>query len=141
MGLCITANSNSDKHHVEGRYLLPGVELTLDDHLKASGAGERPLDWNTFRKEIHRQARAAGYEDEIVFNEPMRFVRAYLTALRGSGAIPQAESFLRAFRFGLKMRFDKPVDEIIRYQMLESRPCVSPAEGFATLSPLLAGNP
>ncbi|WP_296033295.1 SbcC/MukB-like Walker B domain-containing protein [uncultured Alcanivorax sp.] len=122
MGLCITANSNSDKHHVEGRYLLPGVELTLDDHLKASGAGERPLDWNTFRKEIHRQARAAGYEDEIVFNEPMRFVRAYLTALRGSGAIPQAESFLRAFRFGLKMRFDKPVDEIIRYQMLESRP-------------------
>ena len=122
MGLCITANSHSDKHNVEGRYLLPGIELTLDDHLEACGTGERPQDWSTFRKEIHRQARAIGHEDEIVFNEPMRFVRAYLTALRGSGAIPQAESFLRAFRFGLKMRFDKPVDDIIRYQMLESRP-------------------
>lgn len=122
MGLCITASASTEKHQVEGRYLLPGVELTLEDHLETSGTKQRPQDWKTFRKELDRQAKAVGYEGEVVFNEPMRFVRAYLTALRGSGAIPQADSFLRAFRFGLKMRFDRPVDEIIRYQMLESRP-------------------
>ncbi|MFZ5757926.1 MAG: SbcC/MukB-like Walker B domain-containing protein [Pseudomonadota bacterium] len=121
MGICITASADSEKHFVEGRYLLPGVALTLDDHLEMAGRTQRPQDWKVFRKELERRAQGVGYESEVVFTEPLRFVRAYLTALRGSGAIPHAESFLRAFRFGLKMRFDKPVDEIVRHQVLEQQ--------------------
>lgn len=121
MGICISASAASERHEIEGRYLLPGVALSLDDHLEMAGKVQRPQDWKVFRKELERRAQRIGYEGDVVFTEPLRFVRAYLTALRGSGAIPHAESFLRAFRFGLKMRFDKPVDEIVRYQVLEQR--------------------
>lgn len=121
MGICIKASADSEKHEIQGRYLLPGVALTLDDHLELAGNAQRPLEWKVFRKGLESRAQRVGFEGEVVFSEPLRFVRAYLTALRGSGAIPNAESFLRAFRFGLKMRFDKPIDEIVRYQVLEQR--------------------
>lgn len=121
MGVCIKASADSEKHEVQGRYILPGVALTLDDHLEQMGNTQRSLEWKVFRKGLEGRAQRAGFEGEVIFSEPLRFVRAYLTALRGSGAIPHAESFLRAFRFGLKMRFDKPIDEIVRHQVLEQR--------------------
>lgn len=121
MGICIKASADSEKHEIQGRYLLPGVALTLDDHLELAGNAQRPLEWKVFRKGLESRAQRVGFEGDVVFSEPLRFVRAYLTALRGSGAIPHAESFLRAFRFGLKMRFDKPIDEIVRHQVLEQR--------------------
>lgn len=121
MGICITTNAATEGHVIEGRYLLPGIELSLPDHLEEAGRHQRPQEWKVFRKLIEQRAKREGIDEDVVFTEPLRFVRAFLTALRGTGAIPHAESFMRAFRFGLKMRFDKSVDEIVRYQVLEQR--------------------
>jgi len=40
----------------------------------------------------------------------------------GSGGAPSFEAFKSAFRFALRMRFDKSIDSIVRSDVLEARP-------------------
>ena len=120
MGVCIAAQANRDGHEVLGRYLLPGIELAMSDHLETVDGEERPREWAAFRHQLQERARVSGQDS--LFADSDRFMNAYLFALRGSGGKPAADAFRRAFRFAMRMRFDKSVDEIVRYQVLESRP-------------------
>lgn len=121
MGVCVYAGIEKEGHEVIGRYLVRGVELALSDHLELIDGEEKPREWAAFRAQLHQRAIHA--DEDIVFNDGERFVRAVLVALRGEGALPpQQDAFERAFRFALRMRFDKPLDEIIRNQVLEARP-------------------
>lgn len=120
MGVCIYAGIEGDGHEVLGRYLLRGVELSMGDHLELVNGRERPRDWAMFRHQLQERSKVSG--EDPLFNDAERYVRAMLVALRGSGGVPQYDAFTRAFRFALRMRFDRPVDQIVRYQVLEARP-------------------
>jgi energy-coupling factor transporter ATP-binding protein EcfA2 len=120
MGVCIYADENSEQHKVLGRYLLPDVELTLGDHLETVDGKESPREWSTFKQQLLQRSKVSG--EECVFEEAERYIRACLLELRGSGGAPSYDAFVRAFRFALRMRFDKTVDEIVRNDVLESRP-------------------
>lgn len=120
MGVCIYADENSEKHKVLGRYLLPDVELTLGDHLETVDGKEGPREWSTFKQQLLQRSRVSG--EECVFEDAERYIRACLLELRGSGGAPSYDAFIRAFKFALRMRFDKTVDEIVRNDVLESRP-------------------
>lgn len=121
MGVCIYASSDTEEHEVRGLYLVPGIELSLGDHLSLEEGERRPRDWKTFRADLIRRAKAAS-DDEVLYSTSKSYVRAVLTRLRGNGGIPDHEAFQRAFRFALRMRFDKPVDQIVRDEVLEARP-------------------
>lgn len=120
MGVCIYASADRETHDVLGRYLLRDVELTLGDHLETIDGAERPRDWKTFRHQLVEHSKVTG--DDAVFKDAERYIRACLLALRGSGGPPSFEPFVRAFRFALRMKFDKSVDEIVRDDVLEDRP-------------------
>ena len=120
MGVCIYASKDREQHDVLGRYLLPDVELTLGDHLEIVDGKEKPREWAAFKQQLAQRSRVSG--EECVFHEADRYIRACLLELRGSGGAPSYEAFVRAFRFALRMRFDKTVDEIVRNDVLESRP-------------------
>jgi chromosome segregation protein len=120
MGVCIYADENSEQHKVLGRYLLPDVELTLGDHLETVDGKESPREWSTFKQQLLQRSRVSG--EDCVFEEAERYIRACLLELRGSGGAPSYDAFVRAFKFALRMRFDKTVDEIVRNDVLESRP-------------------
>ena len=120
MGVCIYAAEDSEQHKVLGRYLLPDVELTLGDHLETVDGKEKPREWNAFKQQLLQRSKVSG--EECVFEEAERYIRACLLELRGSGGAPSYDAFVRAFRFALRMRFDKTVDEIVRNDVLESRP-------------------
>lgn len=123
MGICIYAYADRDKEDVRGRYILPGVELSLGDHLESADEGTRPRDWESFRHQIRaRIERIRGAGQDPVYVDADRFVRATLLALRGSGGVPDSSLFSRAFRFALRMKFDKSVDQIVRDEVLESNP-------------------
>lgn len=123
MGICIYAYADRDKEDVRGRYILPGVELSLGDHLESVDEGTRPRDWESFRHQIRaRTERIKGAGQDPVYVDSDRFVRAMLLALRGSGGVPDSSLFSRAFRFALRMKFDKAVDQIVREEVLESNP-------------------
>ena len=120
MGVCLQASADREGHDVLGRYILPKIELSLGDHLETVDGVERPRDWSTFRHQLIERARVSG--EDPLFNDSQRYIQAALLALRGSDSTPHAEAFVRAFRFALRMRFDKSVDQIVRNDVLESRP-------------------
>lgn len=120
MGVCISASSDRDGHDVLGRYLLPGVELQMGDHLEVVDRQERPREWSSFRHQLREKEKATG--EESLYPDAQRYIKAVLLALRGSGSVPEMESFVRAFRFALRMRFDRTVDQIVRNDVLEARP-------------------
>jgi energy-coupling factor transporter ATP-binding protein EcfA2 len=119
-GVCLFASADREKHDVLGRYILRGMELTLGDHLEVIDGKERPQAWATFRHQLVERSRATG--DDPVFDSAESYIRQLLLALRGSGGVPAYDSFVRAFRFGLRMRFDKSVDRIVREDVLEAHP-------------------
>lgn len=121
MGVCLHASTDRDSHEVLGRYLLHGIELSMGDHLEMKDGNIHPRAWTTFRHQLIQRSKEIGQEP--LYNDSDRYIRAVLLALRGSGDIaPSSEAFIRAFRFALRMRFDKSVDQIVRNDVLEDRP-------------------
>lgn len=120
MGVCLYASADRDSHDVLGRYILPDVELSMGDHLEVVDGDERPRAWATFRHHLIERSKVSGQDP--LYADSERYIRAALLALRGAGSAPVPEAFTRAFRFALRMRFDKTVDQIVRNDVLEARP-------------------
>jgi energy-coupling factor transporter ATP-binding protein EcfA2 len=120
MGVCIYASTGSDSHEVRGRYVLPGVELAMHDHLEMVDNKEQPRAWESFRIQLKERSKVSG--EDPLYTDSERYIKAVLHALRGAGGVPSPEAFKSAFRFALKMKFNDQVDEVIRRDILEARP-------------------
>ncbi|MGX6566037.1 SbcC/MukB-like Walker B domain-containing protein [Cupriavidus necator] len=116
-GVCIYVSADRDKSDVQGRYILP-TDLTLNDHLELVDGDYRPRPWASFRQMLSQRAQG----EEVLFHDSERFVSAMLFRLRGARGAPRLDAYRQAFRFGLRMKFDKSVDDIVRQQVLETRP-------------------
>lgn len=123
-GVCIEASADEPTHNVRGAYVADNVELTLGDHLSGETAGDqRPRDWAAFRDDLRRRtAQASEYQDEVIYETSERYLRAALTRLSNGKDASSIALFRRALRFGLRLRFDRAVDETLRYEVLEERP-------------------
>lgn len=117
-GVAIFASADREKAEVRGRYIIPAY-LSLDDHLELADGKYQPREWGSFRQML--SGRALG-EKEFLFHDSERFVTAMLFRLRGARGLPRVDAYRQAFRFGLRMKFDKSVDDIVRQQVLETRP-------------------
>jgi archaellum component FlaC len=121
-GVCIYASGDEERHEVLGRYVAPGVELALGDHLETVDGVPQPRDWKSFRLVLGQRSENITGDRDIFYEDAKAYVNALLTALRGSRGVPAVLPFTKAFRFALRMRFDKPVDYIIRNDIIEDRP-------------------
>lgn len=121
-GVCIYASIDEEKHEVLGRYVAPGVDIALGDHLETVDGVQKPRDWKSFKLVLAQRSENITGDRDIFFDDSKPYVNALLTALRGSRGVPPEMAFTRAFRFALRMRFDKSVDYIIRNDIIESRP-------------------
>jgi chromosome segregation protein len=116
-GVCIYVSADREKSDVQGRYILP-ADLALHDHLEFVDGDYRPRPWASFRQMLSQRAHG----EEVLFHDSERFVNALLFRLRGTRGTPRLDAYRQAFRFGLRMKFDKSVDNIVRQQVLETRP-------------------
>jgi chromosome segregation protein len=116
-GVSIYVCADREKSDVQGRYII-SADLELNDHLELVDGEYRPRPWANFRQML--QQRAQG--EEVLFYDSERFVNALLFRLRGSRGVPRLDAYRQALRFGLRMKFDKSVDDIVRQQVLENRP-------------------
>lgn len=119
-GVCIRAEGNRDKHEVLGRYIAPGIELTLEDHLHLTDGESHPRQWELFKLDVINRTKLP--VDEVFYQTAERYVNALLSALRGSLGLINPKSFIRAFKFGIGMKYGKSVDEIIRYDVIDEAP-------------------
>lgn len=117
-GVAIFASHDREKAEVRGRYIVPAY-LSLDDHLELVNGKYQPREWGGFRQMLSQRVPE---EKEILFHDSERFVSAMLFRLRGARGLPRVDAYRQAFRFGLRMKFDKSVDDIVRQQVLETRP-------------------
>lgn len=142
-GMCISASASKPEHEILGRYLVP-FDLTLQDHLEIVDGETFPRDWSTFRQQIVRRPLVMSEpEEEVLYSDGGKFLNAILFRLRGKKSLPRADAFRQAFRFALRMKFDQSVDDIIRRQVLESRPTKTKAflemlRGFKNLATKVA---
>lgn len=116
-GVSIYVSSDREKSDVQGRYIIP-VDLSLNDHLELVDGEYRSRPWASFRQMLSQRAHG----EEVLFHDSERFVNAMLFRLRGARGAPRLDAYRQAFRFGLRMKFDKSVDDIVRQQVLETRP-------------------
>jgi len=116
-GVSIYVSADREKSDVQGRYIIP-VDLSLNDHLELVDGEYRPQPWASFRQMLSQRAHG----EEVLFYDSERFVNAMLFRLRGARGAPRLDAYRQAFRFGLRMKFDKSVDDIVRQQVLETRP-------------------
>jgi len=116
-GVSIYVNADREKSDVQGRYILP-ADIALSDHLELVDGEYRPRPWASFRQMLSQRAHG----EEVLFHDSERFVNAMLFRLRGARGAPRVDAYRQAFRFGLRMKFDKSVDDIVRQQVLETRP-------------------
>jgi len=122
-GVCIYASSSEEKHKVLGRYVAPGVDLLLSDHLEIKGDVEQPMEWSSFRLLLQRKSESATGIKDVFYEDGKDFVVGLLSELRVSmGRIPDYKAFTRSFKFAMRMRFDKSIDHIVRYEILQDSP-------------------
>ena len=122
MGVCLHAEAGRDGHEVQGRFVARGVEFSMGDHLDVVNGVERPRAWSAFRHQLIERCKLVTGDDPPIYLDSERYIRAALLALRGDGPAASPDAFIRALRFGLRMRFNKSVDEIVRNEVLEPRP-------------------
>ncbi|HFF2829687.1 TPA: SbcC/MukB-like Walker B domain-containing protein [Stenotrophomonas maltophilia] len=116
-GVCIYASADREKPDVLGRYVLP-AEIAFYDHLEHVNGVAQPRPWASFRQMLLQRAQG----EEVLFHDSERFLKAMLFRLRGTRGAPRLDAYRQAFRFGLRMKFDRSVDDIVRQQVLEIRP-------------------
>ncbi len=120
MGVCIEASSDNEVERVLGRYVIRGVELAMADHLQTVDGITAPLPWSSFRHRLLDRSNVTG--EVPLFDDASSYVKQVLFMLRGRAGQASYDAFARAFRFALRMRFDKSVDQIVRQDVLEDRP-------------------
>ncbi|TLP64932.1 MULTISPECIES: SbcC/MukB-like Walker B domain-containing protein [Pseudomonas] len=119
-GICIEASLDSEDATVVGRYVVNGIELAMADHLQSIEGDLTPLPWKSFRTRLMERAKILG--ENPFYDDPSSFTKQVLFALRGRNGQPSYDAFIRAFRFALRMKFDKSVDHIVRNDVLERKP-------------------
>ena len=119
-GICIEASHDSEDAKILGRYVVNGVELAMVDHLQTMDGYTTPLPWSSFRSRLMERAKTFG--ENPFYEDAGTFTKQVLFALRGKAGQPSYDAFIRAFRFALRMKFDKSVDQIVRGDVLENRP-------------------
>jgi hypothetical protein len=123
-GICIHATSREKEHAVLGLYVLPGVQLSLSDHLGAIGHGEKaPLEWSTFEAQIRRMAKEAGRTPTISGAAAHKAYQAELLhCLQHKGRTIDPKKFARAFVQSLQLKSIQSVNDYLRGYLVDADP-------------------
>jgi chromosome segregation protein len=121
-GIALGASADEPEHRLHGLYLLPGVALTLDDHLERLKGKELPQAWPAFRELIVRRCHEAGTKAEL-HTASERFVKDLLFRLRAApSAHPDLQAYRKAFQNALNLQKQEDIDLWVRTLVAEDRP-------------------
>ncbi|WP_207063326.1 SbcC/MukB-like Walker B domain-containing protein [Motiliproteus sp. SC1-56] len=108
VGLAISASLASPEEEVEGRFILPDTEVTLDDFTTQTDGGRLPRAWLEVRD--HLRARCP---EMLLEKRSSRFLREVMSVLSHDANLPiDEEKFLKNFRNAIKFT---PIDSPTRF--------------------------
>lgn len=119
-GVSIQASAQERDHKVLGLYVLPGVELSLNDHLEVSGADRLPLPWADFVQRVKRHSQRAGLTPSIQ-GSPETYIKELLHLLQPQARHIDPREFLKAFKNSMRLRDIESVDEFVRKHIIDEQ--------------------
>lgn len=118
-GVGLTASIGEAEHEVEGLYVLPGVELSLSDHLEIENGEEVPCRWKTFESLARQRARAVGREPTFE-SRSEAYVRELLRAIGSSTAAINQREYLHVFSKSVGMKDIGAVSQFVGRFLVEA---------------------
>lgn len=121
-GVCLHSIATEKHHRTLGLYILPGVRLTLEDHLGAlDDGGKAPLDWPTFDALARRLAKQAGRTPTLTA-KPETYLNELLHVLQHKGRTIDRDKFLRALAQSLRLKGIQSVNDYLRGYLVDAQP-------------------
>jgi peptidoglycan hydrolase CwlO-like protein len=118
-GICFHSRLTEQDHHVLGLYVLPGVHLTLDNHLETVGDGKRPMDWSLFERGIRNLATHAGRTCTITV-KPEKYVGELLHNIQQPDTTISVRDYLRTLSHSVNLRHVESVGDFLRRYLVEA---------------------
>jgi chromosome segregation protein len=119
-GVCLQASADDRDHKVNGLFVLPGVGLTLADHLETSGDDQLPLQWKDFAQRAKRLAATVGMTPSIQ-TQPEIYIRELLHQLQPQARHINAKDFLKAFKNSMRLKDIESVDSYVRQHVIDEQ--------------------
>lgn len=122
-GISLGASLNEPKHRVYGTYILPGVDLKLEEHTQTVNGQAVPLAFGAFKELARDLAKGAGYKAEFPEKTAAEFVRTLLFKLRANQArgIDHA-AFSKALKNALNLKDVPDASDFVRERIIEPHP-------------------
>lgn len=121
-GLCVFSTATDHSHRVLGLYVLPGVALTLDDHLEDHGdRGKAPLDWSVFEAKARDFAKRAGRTPTIT-SKPETYIAELLHSIQDADLHINARRYIRALSHSINLKHVSSVGDFLRGYLVEATP-------------------
>lgn len=120
-GVSVGASVDEPEHRIYGWYLLPGVELTLDEHYEKRDGKDIPLAWRDFSAMVAARCKQAGTVATLPPSAE-RFVDDLLKRLRPPNAFADPSAYRKALRNALNLQKVDDVDLFVRSSIAEDRP-------------------
>lgn len=121
-GICIHALASEKSHRTLGLYIVPGIQLKLEDHLGAlEEGGKAPLDWSTFEALVRKLAKRAGRTPTLT-TKPETYLNELLHVLQHKGRSIDRDKFLRALAQSLRLKGIQSVNDYLRGYLVDAQP-------------------
>lgn len=122
-GISLGASLNEAKHRVYGTYILPGVDLKLEEHTQTVNGQVVPLAFNAFKELARDLAKGAGHKPEFPEKTASEFVRMLLFKLRANQARGiDHVAFSKALKNALNLKDVPDASDFVRERIIEPRP-------------------
>lgn len=120
VGVSLGASVDEPEHRIYGWYLLPGVELGLDEHFEKRDGKDIPLAWRDFATMVASRCKQAGTVATLPPSAE-RFVDDLLKRLRPPNAFADPSAYRKALRNALNLQKVDDVDLFVRSSIAEER--------------------
>lgn len=121
-GICVHSLAAEKSHRTLGLYILPGIQLKLEDHLGAlDEGGKAPLDWSTFEALVRKLGKRAGRTPTLT-TKPETYLNELLHVLQHKGRSIDRDKFLRALAQSLRLKGIQSVNDYLRGYLVDAQP-------------------
>lgn len=141
IGICLRASVDDPNHEIMGMYILPGLGLSLSEHIEKSDGGDVPLHWTDFAAAV--RARYKNMQRTPFFTtQPITYIGEMLHALQPKAKSINPRDYLKVFNKSVLLRNIESVDAFVRDfviepQIIDRRKAKTQIEHFKQLNNLL----
>ena len=122
-GISMGASINEPKHRIYGMYILPGVDLQIEEHFEDAAEDSAPVQWGRFKAAMRDLSRDGADKPQFFDKGASEFVQALLFQLRSERSRSTDHvAFSKALKNALNLKDVHDASAFVRERIVEARP-------------------